>query len=113
MLGKSAGLFLIIMLLFCADALLAAREIGAAARFSAEGEMRMSDQARTVRKRRLRKRRRGQRRQQPPQSNTNPATEAAKSPNKGQPVLRVYDPSEDAPPPVRPTPTPGMRNPEK
>lgn len=111
--GKKAGLILIITLLFCADAFFIAQRIEAATHFKAEREMRASDQARAVRKRRLRKRRRGVRRQQSPPSNTNPATEAAKSPNKGQPVLRVYDPAEDGTPPARPTPTPGMRDPEK
>ena len=112
MLIRGAGL-LLIMLLFCADALFAARGIEAATLFAADGASDASAQTRTGRKRRKRQRRPRRNRQQSPQSNTNPANEAATSPNKGQPVLRVYDPAEDGPPPVRPTPTPGMRDPEK
>lgn len=113
MMRKRAGLLLIITLLFCADAFFAAPRIEAASSFTAEREMGVSDQARARKRRRSRVRRPRRSRQQSPQSNTNPVNEAAKSPNKGQPVLRVYDPSEDGPPPVRPTPTPGMRDPEK
>ncbi|HEX8493081.1 MAG TPA: hypothetical protein VF658_09590 [Pyrinomonadaceae bacterium] len=116
MLKKCAGLLLIFMLLFGESLLLAAPKIAAASLFAAEEACDASAQTRTARKRRKRQRRPRRNRQQPTQSNPNPAIEAAepaKSPNKGQPVLRVYDPSEDGPPPVRPTPTPGMRDPEK
>ena len=98
------------MLLVCLALLLAAPVIEAASRLTTARVINSdTDQARTTRKRRSRTRRRTRR--STPQSNTNVTTEAVKPAATSQPVIRVYNPAEDAPPPVRPTPTPGMRNP--
>jgi hypothetical protein len=110
--GRRARLFFIItMLLFCFDAFVESQRIGAANRFAAAREMREPVQACNKRRRRLHKRRPSQRSAQSPQSNPIPATKATKPDNMSQPVLRVYNPAEDGQPPVRPTPTPGMKDP--
>ncbi len=111
MLTKSAKLFLISLPFICSALLFDAPLIAAASHLTTAAPMAFSDaaQTRTGKKRRPRPRRRS--RPRTPPSNTNTATEAAKPAATSQPVIRVYNPAEDAPPPVRPTPTPGMRNP--
>jgi hypothetical protein len=111
-LTKSAKLPLISILFIFSALFFDAPRINAASRLmiAAPATSGDEDQTRTSRKRRPRPRRRSRRRTTP-QSNTSTATEAVKPAATSQPILRVYDPAEDAPPPVRPTPTPGMKNP--
>ncbi len=108
--SKSAGLLLIAAMLFGSDAALAAPAGETIARFKDGQAMLIAAQTRAARRRRSRARRHSLH-QTAPQATTSPATQNTTPVNKHQPPLRVINPAEDAMPPVRPTPTPGMKNP--
>jgi hypothetical protein len=110
MLSKSAGILLIAAMLFASDASLAAPSSATTACFKDGQAVLLAAQARAARRRRPRHRRLRPR-QTAPQATISPATQTTTPVNKHQPPLRVINPAEDAMPPVRPTPTPDMKNP--